>query len=83
MSVGDHLSSKMKLYGVPSDPGTLKCLMTAGEKGVDVESSGSLPYRTSSIAAASRSCTYEESPVIPSHTTATPNTTRAAAAAQR
>lgn len=38
MSVGDHLSSKMKLYGVPADPGTLKCLMTAGEKGVDIES---------------------------------------------
>lgn len=38
MSVGDHLSSKMKLYGVPSDPNTLKCLMTAGEKGVDIES---------------------------------------------
>lgn len=38
MSVGDHLSSKIKLYGVPSDPGTLKCLMTAGEKGVDIES---------------------------------------------
>lgn len=38
MSVGDHLSSKMKLYGVPSDPGTIKCLLTAGEKGVDVES---------------------------------------------
>lgn len=38
MSVGDHLSSKMKLYGVPSDPNTLKCLMTAGEKGVDIDS---------------------------------------------
>lgn len=38
MSVGDHLNSKMKLYGVPSDPGTIKCLLTAGEKGVDVES---------------------------------------------
>ncbi len=38
MSVGDHLSSKMKLYGVPSDPNTLKCLLTAGEKGVDIDS---------------------------------------------
>jgi glutathione S-transferase len=38
MSVGDHLSSKMKLYGLPSDPNTLKCLMAAGEKGVDIES---------------------------------------------
>lgn len=38
MAVGDHLSSKIKLYGVPSDPNILKCLMTAGEKGVDIES---------------------------------------------
>lgn len=38
MSVGDHLSSKMKLFGVPSDPNTLKCLMTAAEKGVDIDS---------------------------------------------
>lgn len=38
MGVGDHLSSRMKLYGVSSDPNTLKCLMTAGEKGVDIES---------------------------------------------
>jgi len=38
MSVGDHLSSKIKIYGVPSDPNVLKCLMTAGEKGVDIES---------------------------------------------
>lgn len=38
MSVGDHLSSRIKIYGVPSDPNVLKCLMTAGEKGVDIDS---------------------------------------------
>jgi glutathione S-transferase len=36
--LGDHLSTKMQLFGVAGDPDTLKCLMTAGEKGVDIES---------------------------------------------
>ncbi len=53
MSVGDHLSSKMKLYGVPSDIGTLKCLMTAGEKGVDVDSIAVSDTSTQEISAMS------------------------------
>lgn len=36
--LGDHLSNKMQLFGIAGDPDTLKCLMTAGEKGVDIES---------------------------------------------
>jgi len=36
--LGDHLKTKMQLFGLPGDPDTLKCLMTAGEKGVDIES---------------------------------------------
>lgn len=36
--LGDHLKTKMQLFGLPGDPDTLKCLMTAGEKGVDIDS---------------------------------------------
>ncbi len=36
--IGEHLHTKMQLFGLPGDPDTLKCLMTAGEKGVDIES---------------------------------------------
>ncbi|MEW8298517.1 MAG: glutathione S-transferase family protein [Candidatus Thiodiazotropha sp.] len=36
--LGDHLNTKMQLFGIAGDPDTLKCLMTAGEKGVDIES---------------------------------------------
>jgi glutathione S-transferase len=36
--IGDHLHTKIQLFGLPGDPDTLKCLMTAGEKGVDIES---------------------------------------------
>lgn len=36
--LGDHLKTKMRLFGLPGDPDTLKCLMTAGEKGVDIDS---------------------------------------------
>ncbi|MCU7931011.1 MAG: glutathione S-transferase family protein [Candidatus Thiodiazotropha sp. (ex Codakia rugifera)] len=36
--LGDHLKTKMILFGIAKDPDTLKCLMTAGEKGVDIES---------------------------------------------
>ena len=37
MSIGDHLSSKMILWGAPDCINTGKCLMTAGEKGCDIE----------------------------------------------
>lgn len=36
--LGDHLKTKMMLFGIAKDPDTLKCLMTAGEKGVDIDS---------------------------------------------
>lgn len=36
--LGDHLKTRMQLFGLPGDPDTLKCLMTAGEKGVDIDS---------------------------------------------
>ncbi len=36
--LGDHLKTKMQLFGLPGNPDTLKCLMTAGEKGVDIDS---------------------------------------------
>ncbi|MEW8000587.1 MAG: glutathione S-transferase family protein [Candidatus Thiodiazotropha endolucinida] len=36
--LGDHLKTKMILFGIANDPDTLKCLMTAGEKGVDIDS---------------------------------------------
>ncbi len=36
--LGDHLRHKMQLFGISGDPNTYKCLMTAGEKGVDIES---------------------------------------------
>jgi glutathione S-transferase len=36
--IGEHLHTKIQLFGLPGDPDTLKCLMTAGEKGVDIES---------------------------------------------
>ncbi|MEW8419578.1 MAG: glutathione S-transferase family protein [Candidatus Thiodiazotropha endolucinida] len=36
--LGDHLKTKMILFGIAKDPDTLKCLMTAGEKGVDIDS---------------------------------------------
>lgn len=35
--LGDHLRTKMELYGFPGDPETSKCLMTAAEKGVDID----------------------------------------------
>ena len=35
--IGDKLASAMTLYGHPSCINTAKCLQTAGEKGVDVE----------------------------------------------
>lgn len=36
--LGDHLQDKMKLYGNPACLNTAKCLFTAAEKGVDIES---------------------------------------------
>ena len=36
--LGDHLSDKMKLYGSPACLDSAKCLFTAAEKGVDIES---------------------------------------------
>ncbi|MES9853823.1 MAG: glutathione S-transferase family protein [Candidatus Thiodiazotropha sp. L084R] len=36
--LGDHLKTKMILFGIAKDPDTMKCLMTAGEKGVDIDS---------------------------------------------
>ncbi|MGI9305316.1 MAG: glutathione S-transferase family protein [Gammaproteobacteria bacterium] len=36
--LGDRLRSKMKLYGHPACVNTAKCLLTAAEKGVDIES---------------------------------------------
>lgn len=36
--LGDHLQDKMKLYGNPSCINTAKCLFTAAEKGIDIES---------------------------------------------
>ena len=35
--LGDHLRTKMQLFGVSQDPDTMKCLLTAGEKGVDID----------------------------------------------
>lgn len=34
---GDHLKSRMQFHGFPGDPETSKCLMTAAEKGIDIE----------------------------------------------
>ncbi len=39
MAIGDRLRHKMILWGSPSCIDTAKCLMTAGEKGVDIEAS--------------------------------------------
>lgn len=36
--LGDHLQDKMKIYGNPACLNTAKCLFTAAEKGVDMES---------------------------------------------
>ncbi len=36
--LGDRLQNKMKLYGNPACLNTAKCLFTAAEKGVDIES---------------------------------------------
>lgn len=35
--LGDHLKHRMELYGHPADPGTIQSLMTAAEKGIDVD----------------------------------------------
>ncbi len=39
MAIGDRLRNKMVLWGAPSCINTAKCLMTAGEKGIDIETS--------------------------------------------
>lgn len=35
--LGDRLKSRMELFGYPGCPDTMKCLMTAAEKGVDID----------------------------------------------
>ena len=37
MAIGDRLKSAMTLWGAPSCVNTAKCLMTAGEKGLDIK----------------------------------------------
>ena len=38
MAIGDHLRDVMDLYGSPKCPHTNAVLITAGEKGVDINS---------------------------------------------
>lgn len=51
--LGDRLRNKMKLYGHPGCINTAKCMLTAAEKGVDVETHSvdpaSLPQEVSTI----------------------------------
>jgi len=62
--LGDHLQDKMKLYGNPKCINSAKCLFTAAEKGIDIESHFIGPDGEGDAAAAAAISPYGSFPVI-------------------
>ncbi len=62
--LGDHLSDKMKLYGNPKCINSAKCLFTAAEKGIDIESHFIGPDGEGDAAAAAAISPYGSFPVL-------------------
>ncbi|MCG6864347.1 MAG: glutathione S-transferase family protein [Thiogranum sp.] len=62
--LGDHLQDKMKIYGNPACLNTAKCLFTAAEKGIDVESHFVGPDGAGEAAAAAAISPHGSLPVL-------------------
>ena len=62
--LGDHLQDKMKFYGNPTCLDSAKCLFTAAEKGIDIESHFIGPDGQGEAAAAAAISPHGSLPVI-------------------